>query len=104
MGERGLLAPALLVARPALTGFVPQLLPSSDCRWVPVLVNPPLLRRAVRAHGGMEVVARAPGTHLLGADCVEVTLPYRILDEGEIEQSEVIVAQSNDLIFRASSR
>lgn len=33
VGERGLFAPALLVARPALTGFVPQLLPSPDCRW-----------------------------------------------------------------------
>jgi hypothetical protein len=29
MGERGLFAPALLVARPALTGFVP--LYPSDC-------------------------------------------------------------------------
>ena len=47
VGERGLFAPALLVARPALTGFVPQLLPSPDCRWQSVSVNPPLDRLAV---------------------------------------------------------
>jgi hypothetical protein len=38
VGERGLLAPALLVARPALTGFVPLYL--SDCQHYLVRVNP----------------------------------------------------------------